>query len=92
MALAICCENLIRAGEVSDFAELACLGLVSRARMKQIMSLLNLAPDIQEQVLFLPGTSRGQDAVTERHMRPITIESDWEVQRVKWDEIVRNAL
>ena len=40
-------DALIRNKEVSDQAELARLGLVTRARMTQIMSLLNLASDIQ---------------------------------------------
>ena len=47
MALAIRCEELVSRGEVADFAELARLGHVTRARMTQIMNLLNLAPDIQ---------------------------------------------
>ena len=56
MALAIKFEGLIRDGVVSDYADLARLGVVTRARMTQIMNLLNLAPDIQEEILFLPKT------------------------------------
>jgi len=41
-------ETLIRSGEVRDYAALARLGHVSRARISQIMNLLHLAPDIQE--------------------------------------------
>jgi hypothetical protein len=37
-----------------DYAELARLGHVTRARMTQIMKLLDLAPDLQEKILFLP--------------------------------------
>ena len=54
MALAIRFEGLLREGTIRDHAELARLGRVTRARMAQIMRLLNLAPDIQEQILFLP--------------------------------------
>ncbi|HBN76407.1 MAG TPA: hypothetical protein DD473_11435, partial [Planctomycetaceae bacterium] len=42
MALAIRFDQLIRDGDVNDYAELARLGHVSRARMTQIMNLLNL--------------------------------------------------
>jgi hypothetical protein len=54
---------LVRRGEVADYAELANVGRVSRARISQIMSLLSLAPDLQEQVLFLPRTERGRDPI-----------------------------
>ncbi len=54
MALAIKFDGMIREGVVTDYADLARLGLVTRARMTQIMNLLNLSPDIQEEILFLP--------------------------------------
>lgn len=47
MALAIYYEDLIRQGYVHDYAEIALLGRVSRARVTQIMNLRLLAPDIQ---------------------------------------------
>ena len=50
MALAIRFEGQLRNQTIRDYAELARLGRVSRARMTQIMRLLNLAPDIQEQI------------------------------------------
>ena len=36
-------------------------GTSRRARVTQIMNLLNLAPDIQEAILFLPLVTRGRD-------------------------------
>jgi hypothetical protein len=48
MALAIRFEGLLRDGTIRDYAELARLGRVTRARMTQIMKLLLLAPDLQE--------------------------------------------
>lgn len=48
MALAIQLDELIRDGEVTDKAELARLGHVTRARLTQTMNLLCLAPDLQE--------------------------------------------
>lgn len=81
MALAIRFERLVREGEVADYADLARLGYVSRARVTQIMNLLNLAPDIQEAILFLPGVERGRDPITERDLRPVAAVLDWRKQR-----------
>jgi hypothetical protein len=61
MALALRCEELIRSGQVKNLAELARLGHVSGARISQIMSLLQLAPDLQEELLFRSRPARGRD-------------------------------
>ncbi len=87
MALAIRCEELIRCGDVSDYAELARLGHVTRARMTQIMNLLNLAPDVQEDVLHLPRTTSGRDPIGERDLRPICAVADWKEQRRLWQRL-----
>lgn len=87
MALAIHCEELLRAGEVTDYAELARLGHVTRARMTQIMNLLNLAPQVQEEILFLPRTTKGRDAIGERDIRPICTEADWTRQQELWQQL-----
>ena len=92
MALAIRCEELIRCGDVSDYAELARLGHVTRARMTQIMNLLNLAPDLQEEVLFLPRTTSGRDPIGERDLRTITAVVDWRVQRRLWKALVGSRI
>jgi hypothetical protein len=84
MALAIRFDQLIRDGVVADQAELARLGRVTRARVTQIMNLLQLAPDLQEAILFLPATPRGRDAIAERQIRPIAAMSSWSVQRKMW--------
>lgn len=91
MALAIRFEHLIRDGKVPDHAELARVGRVSRARLSQIMNLLNLASDIQEEILFLPLIERGKDAVTERALRVISKELDWRRQRELWEEVTYSA-
>ena len=54
MALAIHMDELVRRGEVTDYAELAYLAHVTRARISQIRALLHLAPEIQEAILGLP--------------------------------------
>jgi len=88
MALALRLDELVRSGAVADYAELARLGHVTRARMSQIMNLLNLAPDIQEQVLFLPRVASGRDPVRERDLRPIAALPDWQAQRRLWKQLL----
>jgi hypothetical protein len=50
MALAIRFEEQVRQGVLASYAELAALGHVSRARVSQIMNLVNLAPDRGKEV------------------------------------------
>jgi hypothetical protein len=78
MALAIRMETLVGEKKASDYAALAS---VSRPRMSQIMSLTNLAPDIQEALLFLPKTMAGPDRMTERRLRRIAQTIDWSRQK-----------
>ena len=82
MALAIRFEELVRMGEVASHADLARLGQVTRARISQIMDLLCLAPNIQEELLFLPEVTDGRDPIHEKMLRPITALPSWEEQRV----------
>ena len=77
MALAIRFEGLLRKETIRDYAELARLGQVTRARITQIMKLLDLAPDIQEQILFLPRIQ----GLNERNLRPLVSRLDWDEQR-----------
>lgn len=87
LALALRMDDLCRLGEVADYAELARLTLVTRARMTQIMSLLLLAPDIQEEILYLPRSDGGRDLIGEKMVRPIASVPDWRKQRVMWREM-----
>jgi len=88
MALALRLERLVKSGAVADYADLARLGHVTRARVTQIMNLLNLAPDIQEDLLFLPRTVKGRDPIRERHIRPIAASLDWRKQRRMWKQLL----
>jgi len=87
MALAIRFGDLMRSGEVTSYAELARLGRVTRARMTQVMALLGLAPDLQEEILFLSRTVKGRDRVQLRHLLPIAALSDWREQRARWKSL-----
>jgi hypothetical protein len=87
MALAIRFEQMLRDGVVESYAELGALGHVTRARVSQIMNLLNLAPDIQEAILFLPRTLRGRDPIILRQLQPIAAAPDWRKQQRMWREL-----
>src|SRR5262245_39314526 len=84
LALSHHLDRLIAAGAVADYAELARLGHVSRARITQIMSLINLAPDIQEAILFWPSIQRGRDPITLADVLPLAKWLDWQQQRRCW--------
>ena len=85
MALAIHFDELIRKGTVRDYADLAKLGGVTRARITQIMNLLNLPPQIQEWLLFLPGTRSG------REMRAFCDLQDWIEQPLRLETLFNTS-
>ncbi len=92
MALAIRFDTLIQDGIVKDQAEIARLGHVSRARVTQIMNLLNLAPEIQEEILFLPRVEKGKDRIHLKGVLPVAAEVKWEWQRRLWMSQVDDSL
>lgn len=81
LALAHRFEELVRSGAMRDYAEVARLGRVSRARVSQILQLLTLAPSIQEHLLFLPPRTPGDETITERDLREVVREPRWDRQR-----------
>jgi hypothetical protein len=84
MALAVHLDGLVAEGKVRSYRELAEIGQVSRARLSQILQLTHLAPDIQEQLLFLPPTRHGSDRIVESHVRPLARLVDWEAQKQRF--------
>ena len=87
MALALKFERMVHEHQLRDYAEIAHLGQVSRARLSQIMGLLNLAAPIQEALLLLPKTVSGHDRVTEKRMRAVARVIDWERQQDLFQEL-----
>jgi len=87
LALAVRFEGLLRDGAVRDYAELARLGEVSRARITQIMSLRMLAPAIQERILALPAVCLDTGAWNERLLRGVAQRWDWREQLRMWEEL-----
>jgi hypothetical protein len=82
-------EGLVRSGEVRDYADLARVGRVTRARVSQILKLLALAPSIQEHILWMPPRMAGKEGITERELRPIVREVRWDRQRLLFEKLVR---
>jgi hypothetical protein len=91
LALAIKFDKLIRAGTIRNYADLARLGHVSRARISQIMKLLLLAADIQEEILFLPQTRNGRDAINLLQVQTIALVPSWQKQRRLWRGLKKQA-
>ncbi len=87
MALALRIEGLVRSGQVHDYAQVARLGHVTRARVSQIVSLVNLAPVIQEELLFLPRIEAGDEPLALRDLLPLAMEPDWRKQTRLWHEL-----
>ena len=84
MALAIYYEDLIRQGHVHDYAEIATLGHVTRARVTQIMNLRLLAADVQEHVLKLPCILKGRDPITLTQLQSMA----WKTHRTLWQLLI----
>jgi hypothetical protein len=87
LALAHHFQNLLDTGVVRTQMDLAEFTKLTTARITQIMNLLVLAPDIQEEILFLPSITKGSAPVTERDLRPLLKTLVWSEQRAKWAEL-----
>ena len=87
MALAIHFEDLIRQGVVTDYADLARLGHVTRARVTQIMNLRLLAPEIQDELLFLEAITNRVDLIQLKQLQTIATDFNWEDQRKHWRNV-----
>ena len=89
VALAWHIEEQVRSGRLASYAAAARLGHISRARLSQILSLLNLAPDLQEQVLFLQRPIQGRQGPTLRQLLSVAAALDWHEQRRRWRKLRR---
>ena len=56
---------------------------LTRARITQLLALVTLAPDIQEDILFMV-TVDGNEPLSARALRPLVAMSSWEAQREAW--------
>jgi hypothetical protein len=87
LALAHHFQELLATDAVENQAELAELAKLTPARVTQIMNLQSLAPDIQEEIFFLPPVTEGRPAITERHLRQVLKSVVWSEQRERWAAI-----
>jgi len=55
------------------------------------MALLNLAPDVQEAVLFLPRVERGREPIQMRDLLPLALLTCWTKQRSKWNQETKQS-
>jgi hypothetical protein len=79
-------EAKVRSGQVNDYDELARLYQVSPARIAQIVILSQLAPAIQEYVLFLAVEHAG--LLTEVELREVAREIRWDRQVARFQDLV----
>jgi hypothetical protein len=70
LALAHYVERLVEEGAVASYADAARQLGVSRARMSQILNLLNLSPRVQEALLL------GELHLSERRVRTLAARAD----------------
>lgn len=85
LALAHDLQRRLDAGEFADFADMARSLGFTRARVTQIMDLLLLAPEIQEDLLFLSQTQTpGQQQIPEHGLRSLLRHASWVKQRERW--------
>ncbi len=87
LALAHRIDGMVRAGELDDLADAARRLGLTRARVSQITNLLLLSPEIQVKILELPNITHGRDPVSERQLRHVVAEVDWNLQLSRWREI-----
>ena len=88
LALAHAIRAAIGSGKVADQAEVARRLGFTPARVTQLLDLLQLAPDIQEQVLFLE-TVDGIEPLAERQLRPLVRVPSWGDQRTAFAVVAR---
>jgi len=51
------------------------------------MNLLNLAPDLQEEILFLAPVLKGRDPIHLEDLQSLAALLDWQSQRRRWNEM-----
>jgi hypothetical protein len=73
-------QRAIDLGALADQAEAARRLGPTRARLTQVLDVTLLAPDIQEQIVFLEAVD-GAEPLSERAFRPVVRACSWEEQR-----------
>ena len=84
---AITWQALLESGEATNQSAIARREGISRVRVTQVMSMLRLAPEIQERVLAMPETIR-RSAISERTLRPIAQLEDVTDQKARFQRLI----
>ena len=85
LALAHQLQDALDRGEYQDQAELARHRGFTRGRLTRLLDLTLLAPDIQEEILFLEAVD-GKEPLSERALREVVRHQSWNDQRRCWHE------
>ncbi len=85
LILAYQVEQIISEGKAKDFKQVAQWLNLSKARLSQIVSLLNLACSIQEEILLSNADKIRK--ITVPDIRPLLAEMNWERQIDLWNAI-----
>ena len=83
LALAHDLDARIEAGEFESYSHVAEVHGVTPARVSQIMSLLALAPAIQEEILALEALP-GREPLFEKDLQPVLASVLWHEQLAAW--------
>jgi hypothetical protein len=76
-------QAALDSGEYADQAGVARAFGVTRMRITQLLNLTFLAPDIQEEILFMEAID-GREPVSERELRVLVRHEGWADQRRIW--------
>lgn len=76
----------IARGQLPSAAAVAFQLGLSPARLTYLLDLRLLAPDIQEELLFLEAVD-GEEPLSERVLRTVVYAGTWEAQRQRWREL-----
>ena len=83
LALALSFQDMIATGNARNYEDLAHRTGVTAERLSQVMKLIWLAPAIQEEILWLPGSSTTYQ-LTEHAVRSIAAKWSWPEQLTLW--------
>jgi hypothetical protein len=86
LALALSFQDMIATGNARNYEDLANRTGVTTERLSQVMKLIWLAPAIQEEILWLPGSST-RYPLTENAVRSIAARWSWPEQLKLWDSL-----
>jgi hypothetical protein len=84
-------QALLESGETSNQAEIARREGITRARVTQVMGMLQLAPEIQQHILSMPVAVR-RPAITERALRPIALIDERRQQLQQFEALLAASL